>query len=121
MHPLVKDLMQRVVLLSKEHHDKDYLYRAARQEFQKNAHLTEEKDILKAVAYGRYLVRQEQAFVRFKTYRTLQKRYNPEFQSTSYQQQAAASSQNGAGTGGFVREQYNEANELNKVIKGLED
>jgi hypothetical protein len=75
MHTLVRDLLQRIVLLKHAHYDADYLMRVARRELQKNAGLTDEASIRKAVAYGRWMVREEQGRVRFKMYREMQKRY----------------------------------------------
>jgi hypothetical protein len=82
---------------------------------------------MKAVAYGRWMVREEQGRVRFKQYRMLQQRYNPEFdhhphsQFPSNQEQFHQSTQKQQfGNNNPFGKQYNEAVELKKLERGEE-
>ena len=48
---------------------------AARRELEVNKDITDEREIRKKVAYGRWMLREEEGRVRFKAYRELRKRY----------------------------------------------
>lgn len=117
-HPLVRDLLKRCVILKHEHYDPQYFMQAVRREFASNRDLTNERDIMKAVAYGRWMLREEQGRIRFKQYRMLQQRYNPDFshhpqsQFPSNQQQFNPSNRTG--------KIYDEALEMRKLERGEE-
>lgn len=88
------------------------MLKAARRELAKNAHLTQESDIKRAVAYGRWMIREEQGRVRFKTYRLMQQRYNPRFQPNN-QQTTTQATQTHTNT-------FNEQLEILKLERGEE-
>jgi hypothetical protein len=127
VHPLVRDLMKRCIVLKHDHYDPQHYMNAVRREFGLNKDLSSDRDIMKAVAYGRWMVREEQGRVRFKQYRMLQQRYNPEFdhhphsQFPNNQEQFHQSAQKQQfGNNNPFGKQYNEAVELKKLERGEE-
>lgn len=62
MHPLVRDLYRRVLLVGPQYpHPEglDFVRRKAKAMFRENAELTDEIDIKRCVARGRWYVREE--------------------------------------------------------------
>ena len=77
MHPLVRDLYKRLIFAGRDYPQGVEFVRAeAKKAFRKNANLTEEIDILKAVNRGRYMVREIIAVIQFKKYRAMKNRYD---------------------------------------------
>lgn len=130
MHPLVRDLMKRCVLLKNDHYDPQYFLAATRREFANNASLSSDRDIMKAVAYGRWMVREEQGRVRLKQYRMLQQRYNPEFShhpqsqfptnQAQFDPKAPTSEGKQFGLNNPFGKKYDEAAEMRKLELGEE-
>lgn len=76
MHPLVRDLYKRFLVVGRDYpKGLDYVRGKAKEAFVANAHLESERDIKRAVARGRYMVRELEGVVKLKKYRTLKKRY----------------------------------------------
>jgi hypothetical protein len=72
MHPLVRDLYKRFLLAGRDYPQGiDYIRGKAKASIFKNALLTEEVDIKRAVSKGRYWVREIQAITKLKKYRYL--------------------------------------------------
>ena len=76
MQGIVRELYKRI-LTAGVHYPQglNYIRERAKTEFFKNKDLTTELDIKKAVAYGRYQVREIEALSKFHKYRTIRKRY----------------------------------------------
>ncbi|GBG26858.1 Electron transfer flavoprotein regulatory factor 1 [Hondaea fermentalgiana] len=76
MHPLVRDLYKRLLTVGKEYpQGLDWVKSKAKPWIMQNAALTDEVDIKKKVAEGRFWVREMQSVIKLKKYRTLKKRY----------------------------------------------
>lgn len=77
MHPLVRDLYKRVLHVGQDYPGGiEVVKRKAKEYFRNNAHLTDEIEIRRAVARGRWYVRSELAgVVKLKKYREMAKRY----------------------------------------------
>lgn len=77
MHPLVRDLYKRLVLVGKDYPGGwEVVRRKAKEQFAENKHLTEEADIRKAVASGRWYIRNELVgVIKLKKYRQMAQRY----------------------------------------------
>ncbi|CAM9327043.1 unnamed protein product [Discosporangium mesarthrocarpum] len=76
MHPLVRDLLKRLILVSRSHPSGErWVKDRIRESLQTNANLSEEIDIRRAVARGRRAAREAETFSRFTRYRILRKRY----------------------------------------------
>ena len=77
MNPRVRNLYKRVLVVGREWPGGlDYVRKKAKEEFRKNAHLTEESDIKRAVARGRWYVRNEMAgMIMLAKYRAMKRRY----------------------------------------------
>jgi len=131
IHPLVRDLMKRCILLKRDHYDPQYFMTAVRREFANNASLSSERDIMKAVAYGRWMIREEQGRVRFKQYRMLQQRYNPDFTHHPHSQfppnqgqfhptNQPTQQQQQFGHNNPFGKRYDEATEIRKLERGEE-
>eukprot|EP00035_Acanthoeca_spectabilis_P000137 m.71180 g.71180 ORF g.71180 m.71180 type:complete len:80 (-) comp10055_c0_seq1:368-607(-) len=78
MHPLVRDLYKRVLVVGKEYPGgMEVVRRKAKQYFRENAHLTTEEEIKKAVSRGRWYLNHEIiGVIKLKKYRTMAQRYN---------------------------------------------
>jgi len=77
MNPLVRDLYKRIILVGKDYPaGLDHVRRKAKEAFHKNKDLTDEVEIKRAVARGRWYVRNElTAVIQLKKYRTIKERY----------------------------------------------
>mmetsp|Transcript_1765 Transcript_1765/g.2344 ORF Transcript_1765/g.2344 Transcript_1765/m.2344 type:complete len:101 (-) Transcript_1765:1076-1378(-) len=76
MHPLVRDLYKRVVFVGREYPlGLPWVRRKAKDWFRQNKELTDEVEIRRAVAKGRFWVREMRAIIQLKKYRTMNKRY----------------------------------------------
>ena len=80
MHPLVRDLYKRFLLVARDYPGgAEVVRRKAKEGFLLNAHLGMEQDdelaIKRAVSRGRYMVRELQGVTRLKKYRALKDRY----------------------------------------------
>eukprot|EP00286_Rhodomonas_abbreviata_P016618 CAMPEP_0181340290 /NCGR_PEP_ID=MMETSP1101-20121128/29757_1 /TAXON_ID=46948 /ORGANISM="Rhodomonas abbreviata, Strain Caron Lab Isolate" /LENGTH=78 /DNA_ID=CAMNT_0023451409 /DNA_START=218 /DNA_END=454 /DNA_ORIENTATION=- len=77
MHPLVRDLYKRIIIVGKDYPaGLEHVRRKAKEAFMKNKDLTDEVEIKRAVARGRWYVRNElTAVIQLKKYRTIKDRY----------------------------------------------
>ena len=76
MHPLVRDLYKRILLVGRDYpKGLGFVREKARAEFSKHAALTDEVDIKRAINYGRYMVKEMQGVIQLKKYRAMRKRY----------------------------------------------
>mmetsp|Transcript_5511 Transcript_5511/g.16427 ORF Transcript_5511/g.16427 Transcript_5511/m.16427 type:complete len:82 (-) Transcript_5511:238-483(-) len=76
MHPLVRDLYKRFLVVGRDYPGGMEIVRAkAKAAFREKGHLTDEVEIKRAVARGRYMVRELQGVVALKKYRSMKKRY----------------------------------------------
>ena len=79
MHRLVRDLYKRFLFAGKDYpKGLDYVRNRVKKEFFANAHLTTEAEIQKAVAKGRWWVKEVEGVNQLRKYRTLKSRYYPE-------------------------------------------
>eukprot|EP00047_Mylnosiga_fluctuans_P005842 m.243052 g.243052 ORF g.243052 m.243052 type:complete len:119 (+) comp14157_c0_seq1:49-405(+) len=81
LHPLVRDLYKRYILAGRDYPTGLASFRElVKQSFRKNAHLTNEEDIIHTVARGRwYLSNEIIPVIRLRKYRTMRARYgNPD-------------------------------------------
>lgn len=79
MHPLVRDLFKRFVLVGRDYPIAPPFVRdKAAAAFRANAHLTDEVEIKRAVKRGRWMVRELIGVIQLKKYRTLKQRYELE-------------------------------------------
>ncbi|CAN0228576.1 unnamed protein product [Ectocarpus sp. 6 AP-2014] len=77
MHPLVRDLCKRFVLASRRHPSGEAWFKdKAKEAMQRNALLSSEEDIRRAVARGRRVVRDAEEFSKFSRYRAMRRRYS---------------------------------------------
>ena len=85
MQPRVRDLLKRLLIVGRDYPnpnpDKyssglDFIKKKASPWLAQNQDLTEDVEIRKAVATGRFYVREMQAVIQFKKYRAMQKSYN---------------------------------------------
>ncbi len=77
MHPKVRDLYKRILFVGRTYpHPQglEFVKQKAKKEFGLRKDLVNEQDILKAVAYGRYMVREMIAVSQLHKYRTLRER-----------------------------------------------
>lgn len=79
MHPLVRNLYRRVLTVGQDYPAGIVAVKAkAKKEFAKNAMLDPEVDGLefrRAIAYGRYLVKEMIGVIHLKKYRAMRQRY----------------------------------------------
>jgi hypothetical protein len=77
MHPLVRDLYKRFLLVGKDYPGGGWktLQPKVKKEFYQNKELTNELEIKKAVSRGRYMVRELVGVTQLKKYRTMKSRY----------------------------------------------
>lgn len=76
MHPRVRDLYKRFLHVGKEYpKGLSYVREKAKTAIFNNRDLKEEVEIKRAVAKGRYWVRELEAVIKLKKYRTMKNRY----------------------------------------------
>ena len=79
MDPRVRDLYKRILVVGRDYPaGLDHVRERAKAEFGKRAGLTDDVDIKRAIAYGRYMVKEMIGVVQLKKYRTIKKRYVPD-------------------------------------------
>ena len=79
MDPRVRDLYKRILVVGRDYPaGLDHVRERAKAEFGKRAGLTDDVDIKRAIAYGRYMVKEMIGVVQLKKYRTMKKRYVPD-------------------------------------------
>lgn len=77
MHPLVRDLYKRFLLVGKDYPGGiNIIKNKTKEEFNKNKNLNNEIDIKKAVGRGRYMIRELIGIIQLKKYRTIKSKYN---------------------------------------------
>ena len=77
--PRVRDLYKRILVVGRDYPaGLDHVRERAKAEFGKRAGLTDDVDIKRAIAYGRYMVKEMIGVVQLKKYRTMKKRYVPD-------------------------------------------
>mmetsp|Transcript_2054 Transcript_2054/g.4843 ORF Transcript_2054/g.4843 Transcript_2054/m.4843 type:complete len:81 (+) Transcript_2054:195-437(+) len=79
MHPLVRDLYKRVITVGKDYPGgMELVRRKAKAWFRENTEISGELEIRRAVARGRWYVKNElTAVIQLKKYRTIKARYTP--------------------------------------------
>ena len=76
MHPKVRDLYKRILVSGRDYPlGLDWVREKAKAEFRRRAHLDNELDVKRAVAYGRFMEREMRAITALKKYRTINARY----------------------------------------------
>lgn len=76
MHPLVRDLYKRFMVVARDYPGGAGAVRARVKEgFWKNRDIADDVELKQAIAYGRYQVREMVALVQLKKYRAMKKRY----------------------------------------------
>ena len=76
MHPLVRNLYKRFVIVGRDYPlASPYVKDKAKLAFRKNAGLTQEVEIKRAVHKGRWMVKELHGVISLKKYRTLKRRY----------------------------------------------
>lgn len=76
MHQLVRDLLKRFVLLARRHPSGEaWVKNHAREALARNAQLSGELEIRRAVAKGRRVIRDAEEFAKFSRYRAMRRRY----------------------------------------------
>ncbi len=84
MHPLVRDLYKRFLLAGREYPEGlAYVRDKAKTAILRNKELSSELDIKRAVAKGRYWVRELWAVTKLKKYRHLRRAYSGEWDNTT--------------------------------------
>ena len=79
MDPRVRDLYKRILVVGRDYPaGLDHVRERAKAEFGKRAALTDDVQIKRAIAYGRYMVKEMIGVVQLKKYRTMKKRYVPD-------------------------------------------
>lgn len=77
MHPLVRNLYKRFVIVGRDYPlASPYVKDKAKLAFQKNAYLKDDVDVKRAVARGRWMVRELIGVIQLKKYRALRQRYS---------------------------------------------
>mmetsp|Transcript_68366 Transcript_68366/g.154648 ORF Transcript_68366/g.154648 Transcript_68366/m.154648 type:complete len:100 (-) Transcript_68366:394-693(-) len=77
MHPLVRNLYKRFVYVGRDYPvPPPYVKNRAKEAFRKNAALVDEVEIKRAVARGRWMVRELVGVIKLKKYRTMKQRYS---------------------------------------------
>jgi hypothetical protein len=77
MHPLVRDLYKRFILVGKNYpQGLNHVREIVKKKFFENKDLKDEIEIKRAVGKGRYSVRELQNFNKFHKYRMMKKRYD---------------------------------------------
>ena len=79
MDPRVRDLYKRILVVGRDYPaGLEHVRERAKAEFGKRAALTDDVEIKRAIAYGRYMVKEMIGVVQLKKYRTMKKRYVPD-------------------------------------------
>ena len=90
MNPLVRDLFKRILIVGRDYPGGlDLVKRKTREMVAKNASLTSESDIKRAVHAGRWWVKEMMAVAQLRKYRVLRKRYGAEGEASAEQVEAA--------------------------------
>ena len=77
MYPLVRNLYKRFILAGRTYQGGfDSIRDKVKLEFMKNAHLENDFDVKKAIANGRYWVREANAISKLSKYRAMKRRYD---------------------------------------------
>lgn len=78
MQPIVRDLYKRFLFVAKDYPAMSYqeCKQQIKQEFFARKHIEDQEELLKAVHFGRYKVREAMGFIQFHKYRHLRKAYN---------------------------------------------
>lgn len=77
MHNLVRNLYKRLMIAGREYPAGiEAVRNRAKKEFRKNANLTNEEEIMKAIYVGRWWVKEIYAINSLKKYREMKKRYS---------------------------------------------
>jgi hypothetical protein len=73
MHPFVRDLYKRILLIGRNYPlGLDRVREKAKEEFRKNAQIdTQSIEFKQAIAYGRYMTREMEAVIALKKYRAM--------------------------------------------------
>lgn len=77
MHPKVRDLYKRFIIVGRNYPHPlgiEYVRNKVKKEFVKNKDVNNEVDILKLIAYGRFIVREMKAVISLHKYRALRNR-----------------------------------------------
>ena len=75
----VRDLYKRILVVGRDYPaGLEHVRERAKAEFGKRAALTDDVQIKRAIAYGRYMVKEMIGVVQLKKYRTMKKRYVPD-------------------------------------------
>lgn len=78
MHPLVRDLYKRFLFVGKDYPlGLNWVREKAKVGIFEHREITDEVEIRRKVARGRFMVRELKAVIKFKKYRTMKKRYDP--------------------------------------------
>ncbi|CAK4209243.1 unnamed protein product [Aphanomyces euteiches] len=78
MHPLVRDVYKRILVVGRDYPmGLDYVREKAKEAFYKEAHLTADEEIKRAVHRGRWMVKEMIGVIQLKKYRTMNARYTP--------------------------------------------
>lgn len=76
MHPLVRDCYKRLIFAGREYPGGlDAVRERIRDGFRKNAEATSERELKRAVAYGRFMAKEMHAVHAIKKYRVMKERY----------------------------------------------
>ena len=76
MHPLVRDLYKRFLIVGRDYPlGINHVRAKAKEAFLKNRHLDDELDVKRAVKRGRWMVRELIGVIQLKKYRTIKERY----------------------------------------------
>ena len=77
MHPLVRNLYRRIIVVGRDYPlGLERVREKAKAKFFENAHLEDGLELRKAVNYGRYMVREMQGVIKLKKYRAMRERYS---------------------------------------------
>ena len=80
MHPLVRDLYKRFLVVGRDYPHPEglqYVRRKVKEAFFKNADLKTDAEINKAIHKGRWWVKEMIGVIQLKKHRTMMKRYDP--------------------------------------------
>ncbi|KAF0719787.1 Aste57867_786 [Aphanomyces stellatus] len=78
MHPLVRDAYKRLLLVGRDYPlGLDYVREKAKEAFLKQAHLTNDEEIKRAVHRGRWMAKEMIGVIQLKKYRAMNQRYTP--------------------------------------------
>jgi len=77
MHPLVRDLYRRFLLVSRDYPlPRAECERRIKRGFMERANITNEEELLRAIHYGRYRVKEMIAVIQLRKYRQLRQKYS---------------------------------------------